>query len=142
MKSKLLLATDLLEGSHRLALRAKDISHRLGAELSIIHIVDTPLTAQYAHALGFAELIAPSTEEAKAVLAAIADELDIPAERQYVYTGNAAHQIIDAAKALEMDGIIIGAHAHTALPNFLGTTANTILHRSHCDVITLRPEAQ
>lgn len=140
MQTELLLATDLLEGSHRIAMRAKMIAKQLGANLSIIHVVETPLTAQYAQALGFAELISPSTEEAKTVLMTLADELGIPQQKQYVYIGRAANSIIKAAKELEIDAIIIGAHAHTALPSFLGTTANTILHKAHCDVITLRPE--
>ena len=138
MQTKLLLAIDLLEGSHKLLLKAQDIAQKLGAELYIIHVIETPLTTQYAHALGFAELLEPSTIEAKTVLSALADELNIPSEHQYVYTGNAAYKIIEEAKILSIDAIIIGSHAHTALPNFLGTTANTILHKAHCDVITLR----
>ncbi len=140
MEMKLLLATDLLKGSHHICLQAQSIAKKLLAKLSIIHVVETPLSAQYAQALGFAELIKPSTSEAKVVLETLADELEIPTERQYVFIGKASYKIIECARVNNFDGIIIGSHAHTALPNLLGSTANTILHKSHCNVFTLRAD--
>ena len=138
MTLNLLLATDLLEGSHALSLKALSFSKRLNANLSIIHIIETPLSCQYAHALGFSELIEPSIQAAKSVLATLADELEIPPERQYIRDGKAAHTITELALELNIDGIIIGAQGHTALPHLLGSTANSILHTAHCDVLTLK----
>lgn len=140
MEMRLLLATDLLRGSHHLGLRAKSIADQLSAKLSIIHIIETPISSQYAQALGFAELIEPSTIEAQEVLATLADELQIPLEEQFVFVGRASNKIIQCAKDKNFDGIIIGSHAQTALPNFLGSTANNILHKAHCNVITLRTD--
>ncbi len=138
MSKHLLFATDLLEGSHCIGLRAKEIAEHLGAKLSIIHVIEVPITAQYAQALGFTELITPPIEEVKAVLSTFAEEMNIPAGLQYVTSGNAAHEVIEKAAMLSVDAIIIGSHAESALPNFLGTTANTIVHKAPCDVITLK----
>lgn len=138
MYKHLLFATDLQEGSHEAALRAQAIAQHFNAQLFIIHVIESTISEQYAQMLGFTELITPSTAEAKQVLATLAEELDIPPNQQYVEIGSAAHLIVNLAKQLDVDAIIIGSHAHSALPNFLGTTANTIVHSAPCDVITLR----
>lgn len=138
MTKAFLFATDLLEGSHFLAQRAKKLADELGATLSMMHVVELPISVQYAHALGFAELLEPSTAEAQTVLATLAEEFNISEAHQFVTLGSAAQEVIDFAKHHHIDAIIIGSHAHTALPNFLGSTANAIVHKAPCDVITLR----
>lgn len=140
MFQRLLFATDLLEGSHKVSLEAKHIAEKFEAELYIMHVVESPLSAQYAQALGFAELVNPPLDNAQMVLSTLADELDIPQSHQIICQGRAGHQIIEKAKALSIDAIIIGSHSVHALPQFLGSTANTIVHKAHCDVITLRTD--
>ncbi len=138
MYNKLLLATDLAKGSHRLAIKASQIANNFQAELYIIHVLELPFASQYAQALGFAELATPPIEEASCVLATLADEIGIPEEKQIVIAGRSAYHIIEQAKSLSIDAIIIGSHSSSALPNFLGSTANAISHQSPCDVVTLR----
>ena len=138
MFKHLLYATDLLEGSHRAGLRAKSLADYTQAKLSIIHSIEYPLSEQYAQALGFSELALPSIDAVRQVLATFAEELAIPEQQQYVCQGKAASTIMNTAETIGADGIIIGSHAHTALPNFLGSTANAIVHSAYCDVITLR----
>lgn len=140
MTSHILMAIDLLEGSHRLGLKAVKIAHNLGCKLSIVHVVETPITCQYAHALGFAELIEPSVQAASSILATLADELEIPPERQYVRSGKVASIITELAKELNVDTIIIGAHGQHALPQLLGSAANSILNKAHCDVLTIKTD--
>lgn len=132
-------ATDLLEGSHRLSLEAKEIAEKFGATLHLLHVVEPPITTQYAQALGFAEIIEPLTGDATIVLNTLGEELGIPKENQHVLTGRAHYQIIEKARELGMDAIIIGSHTpHRALHHFLGGTANAIVQGAHCDVITLK----
>lgn len=139
MYQNMVYATDLLEGSHTLSLEAKDIAEKFGATLHLLHVVEPPITTQYAQALGFAEIIEPLTGDATIVLNTLGEELGIAKAHQYVLTGRAHYQIIEKARALSMDAIIIGSHTpHRALHHFLGSTANAIVQGAHCDVITLR----
>lgn len=133
-----LLATDLLKGSHKLSIEAMKITEKLKAKLSIVHIIETPLPSQYAHALGFSDLIEPSIQSAKEVLSTLADELKIPKSRQYTKAGKASLLITELAKELNVDAIIIGASAHTGIQTLLGSTANSILHKAQCNVLTLK----
>ena len=140
MSAHVLLAVDLLKGSHSLSLKALTMAEKLNAKLSIIHIVETPLPNQYAHALGFAELIEPSLHSAKAVLATLADELEIPSSQQYTFAGKASFLITEQAKKLGVNTLIIGAQGENNLPHLLGSTANSILHKAHCDVLTIKTQ--
>ncbi len=134
----LLLATDLMEGSHSLGLKAIKIAKQLSATLSIIHVIEIPTSAHYAQALGFADILAPSVKSAQAVLATLSDELGIPIERQYVKDGCTVRLIIQLADTLNVDAIIIGSHSQNAFHTLLGSTASTILHKAKCDVLTLK----
>lgn len=139
MYETLLYATDLLEGTHKLCLQAKKIADKFGSKLYLLHVVEPPISTQYAQALGFAEIIEPPTEDARIVLRTLGDELNIPEKQQRVVVGRAHYHIIEEAKQLNVDAVIIGSHTpHRALPHLLGSTANAIVHGAHCDVITLR----
>ena len=59
MYQRMLYATDLLKGSHDLAIQAKNIASKFEATLFLMHVVEPPITTQYANALGFAEIIPP-----------------------------------------------------------------------------------
>lgn len=139
----MLYATDLLEGSHALSLEAKEIADKFDASLHLLHVVEPPITTQYAQALGFAEIIEPLTTDPEIVLKTLGDELTIPPSNQHVVVGRAHYQVIKKARELEIDAIIIGSHTpHRAFFNFLGSTANAIVQGAHCDVITLRAPFQ
>ncbi len=140
MYKTLLFATDLLEGSHHASLHAKEIADKFEATLYIMHVVELPITEQYAQALGFAETISPPVDDAILVVKTLADELGIAEEKQIVVPGRASYMIIEKAKEIHADAIIIGSHSESTFPHFLGSTANSIVHKAHCDVITLRKD--
>ena len=52
--------------------------------------------------------------------------------------GAPAPQIVDSAKDLGVDLIVVGSHGKHGLGLLLGSTANGILHHAHCDVLTIR----
>ncbi len=142
MYHTLLFTTDLLEGAERLCEQAVLFAKQFNAKLYILHVVEPPITAQYAQALGFAEMIEPPTEAAKAVLDTLADANNIKADYRIIKVGSASHQIIETAKMLFCDAIIIGSHAsHNPLPEFLGRTAEKVMHSAPCDVITLKNQS-
>jgi universal stress protein E len=55
---------------------------------------------------------------------------------------NAAYGIITHLRESEADLAVIGSRGHTPMRDFfLGTTAERIVHQSHCSVLTVRPLA-
>lgn len=53
-------------------------------------------------------------------------------------TGSATSMIVDQAKQLAADLIIVGSHGRRGVSLLLGSTANGVLHRAKCDVLAVR----
>ncbi len=99
-----------------------------------MHVVEPPISTQYAQALGFAEIINPPTDDASIVLDTLAETINIPSEQRIIQVGRASYQILEQAKKLKVDGIIIGSHAsHNPLPQVLGSTAQKITQSADCE---------
>jgi len=139
MYQSLLYATDLLEGARRMCAKATQIAKAFDASLTLLHVVEPPVSTQYAQALGFAEIIEPTTAEAKMVLDALGDEFNIEPSQRLVAVGRPSFHILETANTLGVDAIIIGSHgSDNPLPHLLGSTAQKIIHANTVDVLTLR----
>lgn len=138
MYKKILLATDLLESSQELVAKAVALSKTYQASLDVIHVVEPPMTAEYAAALGFATFPEASTREAELVMQAFGDAHGIAAEHQHVSVGKVSTQIIELAKQLKSDLILIGSHGSSGLGQLLGSTAHSVVHQAPSDVLLIR----
>jgi len=138
MYKTILYATDLSENHYNLCQKAVSLATLLGAELHFLHVIEIPATLQWAQSLGFAELSVPVKDEAQAVLAALGDALNVPADRQHVEIGSARTHILDYIKKLGCDLVILGSDPVSALPALPGSTGQAISHHAPCDVLTLR----
>ena len=67
-----------------------------------------------------------------------AKKFDIPKDRQHFELGPIKHVVVDLAKDLKADLIVVGSHSHHGLERLLGSKANAILHLAQCDVLTVR----
>jgi len=57
-------------------------------------------------------------------------------------TGSAAQSIVDTAKTLKADLIIMGTHGRTGFAHMLmGSVAEKVVRTAGCPVLTVRPEA-
>ena len=138
MYTTILYATDLSENHYDISKKAAEIAKSFGAKLHLLHVIQPPQTLQLAQGLGFAELYAPVKEDAETVMKLLGDALNIPPEQQHVEIGPIKTHIINKVKELGCQLIIIGSHTPNALPYFLGSTANAVVHKASCDVLTLR----
>lgn len=133
-----LLATDLMSGSHKVALKAKELTQKLSGILSIVHVVELPRLTHYAQSLNCSDQLDLILGNARSIILTISEELNIPIERQHVVDGNAAELITKLAQTLNVDAIIIGSHNGSTIASILGSTANSILHKAKCDVFTFK----
>ncbi len=62
----------------------------------------------------------------------------IPATRQHLAEGNPAIEIHAMAEKLDADVMVIGSHGRSGLSLMFGSTANSVLHGSKCDVLAVR----
>jgi universal stress protein A len=131
----LLLATDLIADDDPSLKKAASLAHAFNAKLSILHVVE-PIPA-------YAEITPMNVEEemvehSKAELARIGKILSVASQDQHVRIGATKHEIIDLAKELKVDLIVLGSHGRHGLSLLLGSTANAVVHGAPCDVLTIR----
>jgi len=137
---RILLAADFHDDSAAVLDRAQAMATVCGARLALLHVVESvPVETGN-------ELMVPPNppveseliNQAEQRLAAVAGELGIPAEAQYVRVGHTKREILSVAEEQACDLIVVGSHGRHGLALLLGSTANAVLHGAPCDVLAVR----
>lgn len=136
MYTTILHATDLSENHYDLCQRAVKFAKSIHASIHFLHVIEIPSSLQWAQSLGFAELAAPVREDAATVMAALGDDLEIPASHQYIEIGTPSLHILNKIKEIRCDLVILGERSTNHL-SFVGSTVQTVIHHASCDVLTL-----
>ena len=137
----ILLAVDFTDQCIEIGLRAKDLSERYQAKLSIVHVADNLpiIDATDGQVLPFdIDLNDELMQLAKQRLAKIAEKLSIAENDQWLVIGSPKLEIVSLAKENNVDLIVVGSHGRHGLALLLGSTANGILHHAECDVMAVR----
>ncbi|MDO9269714.1 MAG: universal stress protein [Methylobacter sp.] len=137
----ILLAADFSEHGEAVANRAKDLSGKYQAKLSIVHVMDNLLItdAAYGSTIPFdLDLTAELMAAAKKRLANLADKLNIAEDCRWMETGSPKLEIIRVAEENKVDLIVVGSHGRHGFALLLGSTANGVLHHALCDVLAVR----
>lgn len=126
----LLMATDLSARSDRALERAVKLAHEVGAQLTIVHVVDEDLPA------GLADTHADAAkQEIRDHLDRVAPSNDMSIAIEVVF-GKAYASILEFSENIDADLVIVGMHRENALKDmFRGTTVERIVRAS--DVPTL-----
>ena len=137
-----LVPTDFSACSQKALQYAILFARQFDARLLLLHV--TPVSYPAAGDLGAIDLPAlerdlhAGAEEELAAL--VRREIKAPLQaRTLVRTGRAAQEIVAAAAELEADLIVIATHGHTGLRHvLLGSTAESVVRRAPCPVLTVR----
>jgi universal stress protein A len=136
-----LLATDLTEHWEHVAECAHDLACKYNASLSIVHIIDNlPVTESlYGPIIPLEiDLTTPSLASAQNKIFAIAKTLKIDKQHIWIRSGTPRLEIIRIAKENDIDLIVVGSHGRHGFSLLLGSTANSVLHYTVCDVLAVR----
>lgn len=137
---KLLVAIDLSNESTKVIERAKQLANGDVGKLSLVHVVE-PVAAAYpidSYAINMSKMQEEAMTIASERMADIGNACGVPADRQHTAVGSAATEIRAMAEELGSDLVVIGSHGRAGWKLLLGSTANKVLHGSHCDVLTVR----
>lgn len=134
MYKNILHATDLREDHFKLCEKAHLFAEQHKARLYFLHAIEIPISMQWAQNLGFAQMPYPSTTNAETVMNTLADALKINPKDCKVAIGNAYVHILEMAKTLHADLIILGSHQRGLL-HFAGSTTDAVIHHATCDVL-------
>ncbi len=137
--SHILYATDL--GPHEKIVRGR-LKAMLGennTKVSIVHVVESmPVFMDMSGYLNTAEIIEKMQDEASNLVNKISKDLEISESHQYIIVGSPKTSIVELAKKIKADLIVIGAHNRHIIDNLLGSTTDAVLRAAHCDVLAVR----
>ena len=137
--SKVLLAVDLNADSIGVGRRARDLAARLGAQLTLLHVVEyVPVEPVGETMMPPVQLIDELTAAARQRLAALGADIGVDAGQQRVEVGNVKSEIVRVARAMQCDLIVLGARERHGLSIFVNLTEDTVLHAAPCDVLAVR----
>lgn len=144
----LMLAVDFDEDSEALIARASALRDRLGARLSLLHVVEYLPPAMESMYLGYSgEMALPADapelekeliEVARRQLDLLGDRLAVDPADRLVRMGSAGPVIDQVAEELDVDLIVIGSHGRHGFMSLFGSTATSVLRGSTRDLLCVR----
>jgi universal stress protein A len=138
--NKILVAVDLSHEAGLVVTRAKELAQLYDATLTLIHVVE-PMVAMEDYELAPAlplEIEKTLEQRAKNFLGKLASDMSLDTAETIVGIGAPKREILNYARDQGVDLIVIGAHGRHGIALLLGSTANAVLHGTHCDVMCVR----
>ncbi len=139
---KILLAVDFNEDSTEVVVVARETASLHEAELLLIHVNEPVNMAYAAEGVSWGDQIysleASIRKESLQKMSQLAREINVPESHCHVVEGRPAAQIHELCNTQNIDLVIIGTHGQSGLQLLLGSTANSVLHGSKCDVLAVR----
>ncbi len=143
---RILVPVDFSDCSPALVRHAAELAEPHGATLHLLHVAELPRglgrEAQVPDAAGqlrpVAELLRQEAEERLLPLLGVAVERGVQATSRVVQ-GTAADQVLDEARRLPADLIVMGSHGRTGLRRLLlGSVSEQVLRHALVPVLTVR----
>ena len=142
---RILAPTDFSPAAEPALQWATSFSAAFGAELVILNVLDVSLAGsaglptEFAAMPAAAELIDRLRAETKTEMAKVAARY--PKAKTTAREGPARTGILDVAREIGADLIVMGTHGRTGLAHiFFGSVAEYVVRHSHIPVLTVREE--
>jgi nucleotide-binding universal stress UspA family protein len=139
---RLLVATDGSDGSSAAAEVAAGLARDLRAEVDVVTVVDTsPLVEAYGDVAFRTERIDAIRGEARGQATRFAERHFADGARPAVHVrdGDTSREILQAARDLDSDLVIMGTHGRTGIAHVLiGSVAEKVMRASPIPVMTVR----
>lgn len=141
--NKILVPIDFSDYSKKALQYAVEFATKFNAEISLVYVIE-PMS--YPTDLSMGQMVIPQSDVNLSVKSK--DELEQYAKieigerlnyKVIVKTGKPFIEIIDTAKEIDSDLIIIATHGHTGVEHLLfGSTAEKVVRKAPCPVLTIR----
>ena len=138
---RILVAVDFSGPSNQALRYAVRFAQHFGSEITLLHIVQRTFIARYPEVPPYLDHIEADFENAERALQTLAAQqtLKSSAIRTVVRTGLAAHEIVEAARDLDSDLIVIATHGYTSWKHLcIGSTAERVVRAAPCPVFAVR----
>jgi nucleotide-binding universal stress UspA family protein len=123
---------------------AVPLAKQFDASIHLVYVVEPTI---YPADLGFGQVVLPGVEEELRLKGAdelqqlITEEIGVQVKATYaVKTGTPSQEILAEAEEERVNMIVIATHGHSGLEHVLfGSTAERIVRKARCPVLTIRP---
>ena len=135
----IMLAVDGSEQATWAAQAAAGLAEPLGAEIVLVHVMNTEAVGASELAFTEAEMLATLRRNADAIFATARAEIPLNVRVQRLLReGDPAKEIIASAVEWDADLVVMGTHGRGRLGTFLlGSTAEAVIRGSPCPVATV-----
>jgi nucleotide-binding universal stress UspA family protein len=139
---KILAPTDFSPASEKALTYALRFADNFGSELTLLHVLEpavSPACGGLPTVPAFSEAEIGDAEESLRALVNSARAAGVAGARSTIRTGVATHEIVEAAKELDVDLIVIATHGFTGWKHFaIGSTAARVARAAPCPVLVVR----
>mgnify|MGYP000232163701 CR=1 FL=1 len=133
----ILCAIDFSDDNHRLIEAALALTS--AEHVHLAHVCEHPIT-------GYGELTGRNHQTTEhqirqsvyPKLVTLAESYGMTARQTHIEFGRPADVIETVVVTIGVNLVVIGSHGHSGLRALLGSTANSIIHSSSCNVLTVR----
>jgi nucleotide-binding universal stress UspA family protein len=159
---KILVAVDFSEGTGRLVSQASDLGRALGGKIWVVHVTSDALQAAYESTQFYdfsSEYVITPPGDVEMARTLCAEEykreheslLNISARlrengldaQAMLLKGDAAELILEKARELKVDIILMGSHGHGLLRKMLvGSVTEAVLRKASCGVLIVPVKEQ
>jgi universal stress protein A len=135
-----LLALDLCDESAQVVERARELVTDKHASVVLLHVVE-PSVAETSYDLITSlpsDLDSARLKQAETFLRRTGEDSGLPGASIRVESGSVKTEILRVAEEIAADLIMVGTHGRHGMGLLLGSTANSVLHGTPCDVLAVR----
>ncbi len=139
---KILVPTDFSPASRKALHYAPCFANNFSSEVTLLHVLEPSTSTTFAGLPATLAFCKAETADAEGNLRALVSSLrtaGVARARWTIRTGVATHEIVEAAKELDVDLIVIATHGHTGWKHFaIGSTAERVARAAPCSVLVVR----
>ena len=118
------------------------LAQQFKAELTVLHVLEPTIPVTFEGlqvAPPFPEDDSSGAAKSLSTLVGSARTAGVPKAKSFCRRGLASHEIVDAAKDLDVDLIVIATHGYTGWKHFcIGSTAERVVRAAPCPVLVVR----
>ncbi len=138
---KILVASDFSPAANNAFNYALEYQKKFGGQINVLHVLEPACTPPFNRTVGALSDLKKRPAKTRKELHACIDSAAMadPDARLIVRTGLPAHEIVQAAKELDADLIVIATHGLTGWKHFcIGRTAEQVVRAAPCSVFVVR----
>jgi universal stress protein A len=139
---KILAPTDFSPASQKALKYALRFAHDFNSQLTLLYVLEPATSPNFAGlpaAPAFSEEEMQNAQESLRALVNSVRAAGVAGARSTIRTGVATHEIVEAAKELDVDLIVIATHGYTGWKHFaIGSTAERVARAAPCPVLVVR----